>query len=78
MVEHTAVSADINSFDLDQRKVCSSCRAEAGNICKVAVMQKNLSRRPTTFDALREGVDVTRIPSTCPNGYKEPSVAEQL
>ncbi len=72
------VVIDLNQFDSDQRAVCSSCRAEGPGVCTIAQLEHDLARRPTTFDASEAGVIFTKIPSTCPNKYKEPQVAEQL
>lgn len=58
--------------------ICSVCRAESGRQCSLAKLEKNLGRRPTTFDTCQPAygtpVDISKIPSECPNGYVEPDV----
>lgn len=63
-----------------QNKICSNCSASIDHTwviknlyrCKVASLELKLGRIPTTKDTKRLGVDVSSVPSGCPNGYHSP------
>jgi len=61
-----------NNFDRDQREICNTCRMESGGVCKLAELQQILKRKPFTYDAAKEGLDFSKIPDKCPNGYVQP------
>lgn len=70
--EATPVVDIRHQFNSEQRQICNTCRIESGGVCKLAELQKRLRRKPFTYDAVKEGLDFSKIPENCPNGYKQP------
>ena len=66
----------ISDFDHKQQQICLGCTAEVHGTCKLAELQMAYKFRPTTYQAAQAGIDYSNVPSTCPNGYKQPDPQE--
>ena len=66
MVEGSIIDISLMS---DQSR-CSFCKASNGVKCLVANLEYQLRKIPTRTEVELVGVNMSNIPTDCPNGYK--------
>lgn len=75
-----AIIIYLDNFNAQQREICGPCTAQGLDyrgqiplpVCRVARLEKELGHIPTDGEVKAEGIDATRIPLHCPNGYTSP------
>jgi len=64
------VIVDLENFTGEQKWVCQICSAREIGECLPALLERALNRRPTYAEAEKKNIDMSVIPSNCPNKYR--------